>query len=801
MRVLLFLLLFIYSATGSAQRIVVHSTDTNTPIKNVVITNKTKSHSTKTDIDGLADITVFNEGELLYISHTAYISIKRTKSQLATLGHKIHLDKLDNDLSEVIISISKWEEDRDDIVQKTVSITPKDIALYTPQTAADALASSGQVYIQRSQLGGGSPIIRGFSTNRLLLTVDGVRMNTAIFRGGNVQNVLSIDPFTINHSEVILGPGSVVYGSDAIGGVLNFYTPTPKLYTEKGAHFSGNAIARFSSANEEKTGHVDFSLHHDKWAAQTHLSYTDFEDLKMGSHGPEAYLRNEYIQTIDGTDTIIQNKDPEEQLTTGYHQINILQKVYFEPNDHWNFTAGIRYSTTSDYNRYDRLTQRSDENLRFAEWFYGPQRWFMGNIKVLQNAGTVFYDKMKITAAYQNFEESRNSRIFGETQVFKNKENVDAYSLNLDFEKKYDDQTSFYYGGEYILNTVHSKGSTLETITNTIADAPSRYPDGASWQSSAVYGSVKHRFGNEFRVQAGLRYNHIRLTSTFDTAFFDFPFTEANVNTEAVTGTLGLNWFPSDILQWKVNFSTAFRAPNVDDIGKIFDSEPGAVVVPNPDLESEYAYNGEVGVRAKINDKCTVDLATYYTYLDNALIRKDFNLNGETELLFNGELSTVQAIQNASNAKIYGFEAGIAYKFSKYFSCTSRYTVIGGREQLTEDETIPSRHVVPQFGDAHLIYTTDKWTIDFSALYNGTFDFQDLSPSEQSKTHLYAIDTDGNPYSPSWYTLNIRSQYQITNTIQGTLSIENITDQRYRTYSSGISAAGRNLILSLKYSL
>ncbi len=69
---------------------------------------------------------------------------------------------------------------------------------------------------------------------------------------------------------------------------------------------------------------------------------------------------------------------------------------------------------------------------------------------------------------------------------------------------------------------------------------------------------------------------------------------------------------------------------------------------------------------------------------------------------------------------------------------------------------------------------------------------------EQGKTEIYAKDENGNPYSPGWYTLNFKALYQITNYLAVSAGLENITDQRYRPYSSGISAPGRNFILSLR---
>ncbi|QKX04909.1 TonB-dependent receptor [Aquimarina sp. TRL1] len=795
------LLMFVFMQTIMAQKIKVLNKTTRQPISNVAIYNKQKEKSTITDFDGMADISDFEGTELLYFTHVSHQEFEITKEKIIANGNVVYLETDENKLSEVVISISKWEEDEKDVSQKIVSIRSKDIALATPQTSADLLQGSGQVFIQKSQLGGGSPMIRGFSTNRLLITVDGVRMNNAIFRGGNVQNVISIDPFSIERTEVILGPGSVVYGSDAIGGVMNFYSSSPRFSKQESPLFNVNAVARYASASEEKTAHFDVNIGLKKWAFLTSVSYTDFDDLKMGSHGPEEYLRNEYVEVSDGVDKVVANSDPETQIYTGYNQINFLQKISFKPNKQWDFDAGLVYTTTSDYPRYDRLIRRRKGSLRSAEWYYGPQKWLMGNIHIEQHTGNALYDKMKLTAAYQHFEESRNDRDFGKDILGMTEEQVEAYSFNMDFEKRLAKNTLFYYGGEYVFNKVSSIGLEKNIRTEEVVAAPSRYPDGSTWQSIAAYLSIKHRFSEKVRLNSGLRYNQILLKSEFDNTFFEFPFNEAAINTGALTGSAGISWLPNEILNWKLNFSTAFRSPNVDDIGKVFDSEPGAVVVPNPDLNPEYSYTGELGVRAKLGKAFVVDLATYYTHLDDALVRRDFLLNGESEIIYKGEPSRVQAIQNAARAKIYGFEAGVQVSFAKYFKLTSQYTITGGEEELDNGTVAPSRHVAPQFGNTHLVFNSKSWTIDAFTVYNGTLKFDDLSPSEQNKEYLYAIDGEGNPYSPSWYTVNLRTQYKLSENLQGTFAIENITDQRYRPYSSGIAAAGRNFIVSMKYSL
>ena len=666
----------------------------------------------------------------------------------------------------------------------------------------DLLQNSGQLFVQKSQLGGGSPMIRGFSTNRLLISVDDVRMNTAIFRGGNVQNVISIDPFAIQNTEVILGSGSIIYGSDAIGGVMNFYTKKPLLSQTDSLYIKGNAILRYSSASNEKTGHIDFNLGYKKWAFLTSVSYTDFDDLKMGKHGPKDYLRNQYVTTNNGIDNIVSNNNPRVQKHTGYNQINFLEKIHYKANDKLLFDLGLHYSATSDYPRYDRLIRYRDNELRSAKWYYGPQKWFMGNIKMTTlSSRSNLYDNFKITAAYQNFQESRIDRNFNSDSRRIREENVDVLTANVDFEKALSETSRLFYGAEYIYNTVGSKAKEVSISNGTSQPIATRYPHGSTWQSIAPYISYKFKPNKKFTFQSGIRFNHIAIKANLkeNNAFLNLPFNDASINTGAFTATAGLSWAPNNVLLWKLNTSTAFRAPNIDDVGKIFDSEPGSVVVPNSNLKPEYAYGGELGLIVNINDDILLDLATYYTYLDNALVRRDFTINGETQMMYDGELSDVQAIQNASKAWIYGFEAGVKISFNDNLKLTSQYSIVGGTEEDKNGVEVPVRHVAPSFGNTHLVWNKNKLKLDAFVNYNGKLSNSQLAASLAD--YIFALDANGKPYSPSWYTLNFRSQYHLSPSTSLVATMENITNQLYRPYSSGVAAPGTNVIVSLKYIL
>lgn len=798
MRSRLFLFFSFLFSVCEAQEIKVLEKDTKQPLSNVAIFNKEKSTSAVTDSLGIVNLSNFNAYEILTFSSISHVDLYLTKKEILQNNSIVLLPLDENQLDQVVISVARFKLKKDEIPQKIVSISPSKVQLAAPQTTADLLESTGQVYLQKSQLGGGSPMIRGFATNRLLITVDGVRMNTAIFRSGNLQNVISIDPLFIDKAEVILGPGSVVYGSDAIGGVMNFYTLDPNFSFDGNTSFSGDIYTRFATANNENTVHAQLNTGKKKWAFMSAVTYSDFGDLKMGSHGPDDYLRPDYAALEDGEDVVVENEDPEVQKPTSYKQLNLLQKIKYRPAAGWKFDLGLIYSETSDFPRYDRLYRKQDGVFRAAEWYYGPQKWFLGDVNISHSSNSAFYDKVKFTVAYQFFAESRHDRDFGDPILFSTEENVHAWSANLDYEKDFSN-SKLFYGLEYVLNNINSVGSFRNLETSETGATTSRYPDDSRWQSMAIYAGYQWRLREDLSLQSGLRYNHVLLNASFDDNFYDFPFEKADISTGALTGSLGLNWKQSELLRLRAGASTAFRAPNIDDIGKIFDSEPGSVVVPNPNLKPEYAYNGEIGVELNFNEKIKLGLTGYYTYLDNAMVRRDFRLDGETMIDYQGEPSRVQAIQNASNAYVYGVEAGLEANFTKNLHLNSQFTYTYGRENEGE-KYVPLRHAAPVFANMHLLWQKQKFKFDLYTEYNGQFDFEDLAPGEQNKAYLYALDETENPYSPSWYTLNLTGQYQMNSNWLATLSIENITDQRYRTYSSGIAAAGRNLIIAFSYS-
>ncbi|MBC7884657.1 MAG: TonB-dependent receptor [Saprospiraceae bacterium] len=792
----LYILLMMYTIGVKAQHVHVYNAENKNALENVFISDIKSLVNTITDKYGRADIAPFASSTSISFSLIGYKSVNYSFDELFQMKFQIALEVESLELEQVVVSASRWNQSSRDIPSKIISLNPSDFAFNNPQTAADLLGHSGKVFIQKSQQGGGSPMIRGFSANRLIYAVDGVRMNTAIFRSGNIQNVISLDAFATESAEVLFGPGSVIYGSDAIGGVMAFQTLTPRLSTNTGQTIvSGKAVARYSTANEEKTGHFDINFGGQKLASVTSVSYNNFGDLRMGSNGPDDYLKLFIVERQGDHDVSLSNPDSLVQAPSGYSQYNITQKIRFQLNDDWDIQYGLHISESSKNPRYDRHLRLRNGLPRYGEFDYGPQTWSMNHLKITHREKSGLYDQGTLRLAFQKFGESRIDRDLNELDRQIQTESVDAWSVNLDLIKSYPDHKKLLYGLEFVTNDVTSTGSYQNSVTGKSKDGPSRYPM-ATWSSYGAYINYQQTLSEQWSIHTGLRYNQIALHAIYDTTFFPLPFTESSINQGAFTGSLGIVFRPQTSLSVHANLATGFRAPNVDDTGKVFDSAVRTVTIPNKEIKAEFAYNAELGFIKVFGDRIKIDLTGYYTLLKNAMVRRPFTLNGQDSINYKGELSQVLAVQNAAEAVVYGIQAGINIKLFAGLSFRSDYNVQVGEEELDNKSISPSRHAAPAFGMSVITFQKGKWHIELNSQYSTGRTFKELPAEEQGKPELYAKDSENKPFSPSWQIYTIRTQYQFNNKLSATLAVENLTDQRYRPYSSGLAGPGRNALVS-----
>lgn len=799
-KIILLGLLFGLTLFAKAQLITIKDIETGKPIEMVALYSESPKAYVRTNELGQADISAFKGAEKIEIRLLGYKSEIKSYAELEINSFALGLLLTGVALGEVVISVNRFEEAQENVVQKIQVLRSSEIQQMNQTSMADVISNSGNIMVQKSQLGGGSPIIRGFETNKILIVVDGVRMNNAIYRGGHLQNVVTLDNAIMERVELVYGPGSVVYGSDALGGVMHFYTKNPILSSTDKMLVKTNAYTRYFSAATGFAGHADVSLGGKRVGSLTSVTYSTFGDLRQGAVRNPFYgdfgSRPWYAERINGVDSMITNSDPNLQVGSGYTQYDLLQKFMFRQTENVTHIVNVQYSTSSDVPRYDRLTLLSDLKPRFAEWYYGPQKRLFTSYNLALNNKTKVYDKAQFILGYQNIEESRITRRFVSVYRTHQIEKLDIITFNADFDKKIG-KHDLRYGADVWWNSVNSNAYTEDIVADTSAKSDSRYPDGGSTMNSiAIYVTHNWKINDKLMLNDGVRVTNIGLSSTFiDKSFFPFPFDIVNQNNTAVNGNIGLLIKPSK--SWKITMSVAsgFRAPNVDDLSKVFESVQGSFIIPNPNLKPEQTYTGELGLQKTFAESITVSAIGYYTLYTNALTVQPAQFNGQDSILYDGQLSRVTSTVNAGEAYLYGFEGRILGNLNEYLSLVGTINYTYGRIK-TDTTDYPLDHIPPVFGKVSLNYSNNKLRSEFFVNYSGWKRLEDYNIIGED--NIAFATANG---MPAWFTLNARFNYQFAKAFNLQVACENILDQNYRVFASNISAPGRNFIMTLRYSL
>jgi len=715
MKYILFVFIVLISGVIFGQEITILDKKTGKKVKNVTIYNKSKTISLTTDNNGLADVSTFKNDEIIIFSHLSYANYRVTKAVLRKQNFTVYLNKQSEQLDEIVISVFKKEEKSKRIAEQVAVLSSKKIQKFSPQTSADLLAIIPGIKVQKSQFGGGSPVIRGMESNRVLLVVDGVRMNNAIYRKGHLQSSITIAPNLLDKIEVVFGPSSVIYGSDALGGVIHYYTKTPKLSEKE--EVKSQFFSRFSSVNQEITTNVSAEVSFNNWASFTSISYSDFGELKAGknrSHGFSDWGKVFYYsENVNGNynENPTENSDPNLLRNTGYNQTDVLQKFFVPLSKNTDLKINLQYSTSSNIQRFDRLTEIRDitdvSSLKFAEWSYGPQKRLLISSQLLLSPNKNWLESGTITTAYQNLQESRIQRKFGSLDRSHREESVVVFSVNGDFYVPLtEDKTrTLSYGFEFAYNDVSSNayGQTLHISNgevNGFSDnfkVQSRYPDGGSnYLSSSLYVGYKQDVNSKSTLNSGIRFTNTTLNATWiDETFIQLSDNDISANNSAITTTIGYVYKPNK--NWQLNsvLSSGFRSPNIDDVGRVREKS-GDVTVPNINVKPEFAYNAEVGIQKYFNDrKFRLSANVFYTLLDNYIIRDRFIINGSDQVLFDGEYGNAVANQNRGNAFISGYTISYLGKLSHAWNTSGFITYTKGR---TYDSEEPMSSIPPLFG-------------------------------------------------------------------------------------------------------
>lgn len=794
----------VYAGITSAQTLVVREKTSLQPVENVLITGHAAApgQTRFTNPSGQVDLSGYVNAEFFVLRRIGYETAHYTLNQLQAMNFTVFLREKQLELNEVTVAANRSEEALSQVAQPIRVLSRSQLRFLNQPTMADVLQQSGQVLVQKSQLGGGSPIIRGFEANKVLIVIDGVRMNNAIFRGGHLQNILSVDNAAVDRVEIALGPGSTIYGSDALGGVIYAQTIAPRLSVSKETAIRANGFVRYGSAMSEKTAHADWNLGFRKWAFVTSLTASDFGDLRQGHQRNSSIgqlgARPFYAGLENGTDVKLANPNPDVQVESGYKQLDVLQKVLFESSERTQHGLNLQLSTTTDIPRYDRLTETdATGNLSHAQWFYGPQKRLFTAYTLTKQFTSGIADGLRLITAYQSLEESRHNRRFGNYGLQNRNERVGVWSLNADLKKAITGQHTLRYGLEAIHNDVRSRAYKENVLTGRIDPLDTRYPDGgASTQSVAGYVSGTWAVNAASTLTYGARYAYNRLSARFiDKTFFPFPFDNITQQSGALTGSLG--WVTRLAGNWRLATSVAsgYRVPNVDDLAKVFESVAGTLIVPNPTLKPERTYTVDARIQKQIGERISLEAGGFYTLYTHAITTQPTTLNGLGQVVYNGTLSRVVAQVNSQKARLYGFDVQLAATVTQAVSVFGTVTYTHGRIQ-TDSTGYPLDHIPPLYGKGGVRLTLRRFQAEANVLFNGWKRLKEYNLAGEDNI-AYATSQG----MPAWQTINLRTSFQATRYLQVQAALENVLDRNYRVFASGISAPGRNVVLTLRGNL
>ncbi len=817
------------------------------PLEGAQIYNDDYSVTGISDQFGVVKIKGIGYKDSLNISYLGYEDLKLSTKQIILSNKIVRLRQSETELDvEIVVygkPIGRADESIEEIPYDVIAIDRKEMDIKNPSTSADALEKIAGIVVQKTQMGGGSPIIRGFEASRVLLVVDGVRLNNAIYRNGHLQNAITVDNAMLDQMEVIFGPGSLFYGSDALGGVVHFRSKDPTInYNDDEDHTQKvNVTGRFSSAAREGMGHFDIDYGKKKWAFLTSLSYTHFQNLKAGNNRPDDYpefgLRPFFVDRI-GVDQIIENNDADVQRFTEYSQTDFMQKVKLQTSENVYFVANYQYSTSSNVPRYDKLldTISMADELKYAEWYYGPQRRLLASLKGRFLSPTGFYDRATIIGSYQEIDEERNKRKFSDQIREVGKEDVSVWTFTGDFTKftNQEEKSNISYGLDAAFNTVRSKVRNVDIRENRITrEGLTRYPNDVSLMNTlGAYAIYKHRSkDNKFSFEGGLRYTNTFLEAKYarDNQI-EWPeqfYNGLEWNNSDLTWGIGLGYKTDSKWHFKANLAKAFRSPNIDDFARIREKN-FKITVPNINLKPERSINSELtiaksfGELNKKENKGTqfkISTTVFNTALRDAIVRRDGPLpNGDTTIQDGEDTYDTQINVNADTATIRGLSANFEFNSKNHFIIKGGFNLIKGEvvfsNEFVQDTLVPFSHIPPSNGEIGIVYKNKKFSIEGVYRFHGAKKPEDYSISdvesdgtidrEGTADNLYLTpfdyDDKGNVQytgSLAWSTLNVYSSFNLGEKFTLNVGLENILDKFYRPFASALPGAGRNFIVSM----
>ncbi len=640
-------------------------------------------------------------------------------------------------IDSVVITTLRTNDEAFNIPFSVSSVGAAHFNTVNARTTPELLAAVNGLFIQKTNHGGGSPFIRGVTGNQTLVLVDGIRLNNSIFRYGPNQYINTVDPFSIQNIEVIKGTGSVQYGTDAIGGIINIQSKKTAFALDKSTA-TGNALAKYVSGDMEKTMRLSGTHSSKKSAFQGGISLRNFGDV------------------IGGATT-------KKQSPSGYKEVAFDGKAIFDISTKINLQ--LAHQQVAQYNVpiYHKVVlenfaiNKTDKQQRFFEY---AKLVILGNKNLLK--------QVDITFSHQHGTEKRSSLKNGSNTLVQEQDKITTAGFSVNALSQIKKNYSINTGVEYYHDWVKSKRANVNTFTGSLEAKRGLYPNNSRFSNFSLY-HLHNITVSKFVINGGVRLNSFAITVK------DTFAEQVKITPSAVVVNAAVLYPITNRHKLYANYSTGFRAPNIDDLGTL-----GIVdfryEIPTNNLAPEKSANYEVGYKYK-SSSTKIDLAVYYLQLSDIITR-----NKIPNEFINGY--AVYKKQNAESAYIKGFEVEVQQAINKYFKVAAGVSYTYGQNNSRQE---PLRRIPPFNGRVITSYAKNNFFV------NAEYFFAD------KQDRLAQGDIDDNRITKtgtaSWHVVNIFAGYQYS-FLQLNMGLQNITNTDYRTHGSGINAVGRSFVVS-----
>ncbi len=652
----------------------------------------------------------------------------------------------DTTLNEVIVTATRQNSSPNNLPYSLNRITITDIRNYSFRTTPEALSGSIGIYVQKTNHGGGSPFIRALTGNQNLLLIDGIRMNNSTYRYGPNQYMNTIDLFSISSIEVVRGSGSVQYGSDAMGGVIQVLSKSGN-FSQKPKWGLG-LIGKIVSADMEYSGSADVSYQSNKFNFIAGITTRKFGDL------------------LGGDSTGI-------QTPSGYKEQAYNLKANWQLNKKTLVTLASQQTVQKDIPLFHKVKL---ENYKYYN--FSPQKYNINYARLEINNGSKLLNKVITTVSYQSTNEQRNYLKNGNSNRFEEIDRVKTIGVTTEIDSKLNRNWSAISGIEWYHDQVNSSKEQINIFTEQRLKMRGLYPDNAKSSNFSIYSLHQFLFG-KFQLNTGLRYNSFALRMQ-DTAAGVNQLGQVIIRPSSFVGNIALLYHLIPNHSIFASFNTGYRAPNVDDMGSL-----GLVdfryEIPAYGLKPEKTYNSEIGYKIE-GKKIRTSIALFYMHLKDLVNR--VQIPGQQIAGYN-----VYVKENNQESYIRGSEMELAYKLSNQLEFISGCSYTFG-QNITKNE--PMRRVPPFNGRILLKYSKQFWNIYLEDQFAG------------KQTRLAQGDKDDNRIpvggTRGWNVINLYSSIQVKS-MQIQIGLGNLLNADYRMHGSGINSIGRNFNCSIYYKL